>query len=555
MNPSGTILEAGDYVVELAFSRVCDPEVLRRALTAMGWSNVIFDETPSPSTGAVPAGAMFGPKGETPRPVMALGRIKPGVTYKPTSKGLAVAPVTRSLGRVTVPSSAPAPKALGRVAAPSPTAPKALGRVTAPGGAAPKALGRVGPRMTDAELADIRSDETKLAASVESAIARKSPAAPGLIKMLAALRASNAAKGIPAPGASKGPLTCENIDTLDQAAWDAMTPADREFYKQCLAAKLGGGSSEDAKAAAYEASCRATGTCAALLPGQRYPGGPIASPGGGGGGPSPGGGGGGPSPGGGGGGGGGGPQEPPPEPMPEPDAAAPAATPPAPTEEAAPATPASAETTSVEDPIQVLIRALKAFEPGAPPTEPLPNETPDIKTLRLQNLWRRWSEWGSPFSTSPGGGAIDDLAMSKVQVSGEGDSDPTRIRFIGHLDARIRLENPPGMQWVFVKPIHLGYDEPIRINVEPHQLNPGAFYEFRVLVRDKTAPTRHEVKRRLGAMGFAPMKLHLLKRNIRLPNRPSSLSMWYGIGQWLHPSTVVTVEDPFYFEQVKEIAP
>ena len=40
--------------------------------------------------------------------------------------------------------------------------------------------------------------------------------------------------------------------------------------------------------------------------------------------------------------------------------------------------------------------------------------------------------------------------MSKVQISGEGDSDPTRIRFIGHLDARIRIENPPGMQWVFV---------------------------------------------------------------------------------------------------------
>jgi len=520
MNPSGTILEAGDYVVELAFSRVCDPEVLRRALTAMGWSNVIFDEVPSPSTGAVPAGAMFGPKGETPRPVMALGRVKPGVTYKPTSKGLAISPVTRSLGRVTVPSSAPAPKALGRVAAPGATAPKALGRVTAPGGAAPKALGRVGPRMTDAELADIRSDETKLAASVESAIARKSPAAPGLIKMLAALRASNAAKGIPAPGTAKGPLTCENIDTLDQAAWDAMTPADREFYKQCLTAKSGTPS-------------------------------PNPSDGGGGGG----GGGGGPSPGGGGGGGGGGgaPQEPAPEPMPEPEAAAPAPTSaetaetsaPVPTETAAP---------SAEDPLQVLVRSLQAFTPGAPPTEPLPGETPDLKTLRLQNLWRRWSEWGSPFSTGPGGG-IDELAMSKVQISGEGDSDPTRLRFIGHLDTRIRLVDPPGMQWVFVKPIHLGYDDDIRLRVEPHRLNPGAFYEFRVLVRDKTAPNRSEVKRRLGAMGFAPMKLHLLKRNIHLPNRPSSLSMWYGMGQWLHPSTVVTVEDPFYFEQVKEIAP
>jgi len=489
MNPSGTILEAGDYVVELAFSRVCDPEVLRRALTAMGWSNVIFDETPSPSTGAAGAtgAASFGPliAPGTPRtiaPPKHLGRVRP---------------------RVTVPS---------------PTAHKgrALGRVTAPGGAAPKALGRVGPRMDPAELDAIRNDETKLAAAVASAIARNSPAAPGLQRKLAALRAANAAKGITAPGTAKGPLTCENIDTLDQAAWDAMTPADRDFYKQCLAAKGSGGGS--------------------------FPGGGGPSPGGGGGG-------GGPSPGGGGGGGGGGAQEPSPEPMPEPEA--PASTEaPAPTTEA----PAATETTSTEDPLQVLVRSLQAFTPGAPPTEPLPGETPDLKTLRLQNLWRRWSEWGSPFSTGPGGG-IDELAMSKVQISGEGDSDPTRLRFIGHLDTRIRLVDPPGMQWVFVKPIHLGYDDDIRLRVEPHRLNPGAFYEFRVLVRDKTAPNRSEVKRRLGAMGFAPMKLHLLKRNIHLPNRPSSLSMWYGMGQWLHPSTVVTVEDPFYFEQVKEIAP
>jgi hypothetical protein len=83
---------------------------------------------------------------------------------------------------------APGAMALGRVKAP----PKALGRVTGPGIV----------RATPEELASIRSDETKLAASVASAIARNSPAAPALQRMLAALQASNRAKGIPAPGTS-----------------------------------------------------------------------------------------------------------------------------------------------------------------------------------------------------------------------------------------------------------------------------------------------------------------------------------------------------------------
>jgi hypothetical protein len=148
------------------------------------------------------------------------------------------------------------------------------------------------------------------------------------------------------------------------------------------------------------------------------------------------------------------------------------------------------------------------------------------------------------------------VAMSNVQISGAGEGEHgTRLRFIGRLHHPIRLINPPGMRWLMVKRLGIHYDEDIHIHVEPHRLDPGRFYEFRFLSRDKSAPTREIVKQRLGAMGFAPMKLSLLKRNIRLPNRPSSLSMWYGMGQWLHPSTVVTVEDPFYFEQVNEATP
>lgn len=249
---------------------------------------------------------------------------------------------------------------------------------------------------------------------------------------------------------------------------------------------------------------------------------------------------------------------------PSPDDASTSATGPS----AGPLSPATPETTPDAsfsdlppgDPLAVLVSALQQLTPGsAPPTQPLPNETETIRSLRVANLWRRWKEWGSPFSTAPGA-SIDASVMASVRVAGdagdaEADEDRTRLRFVGRLAQPIRLVNPSGMRWMMAKRLHIRYDDDIRINVQPHPLDPGRFYEFRILSRDKSAPTREHVKSRLGAMGFAPMKLSLLKRNIRLPNRPSSLSMWYGMGQWLHPSTVVTVEDPFYFEQVQEATP
>jgi hypothetical protein len=463
MNPDGTILEAGDYFVELAFTRVCEPDVLRRALEAMGWSNIVFDETPPPTTGAVPM------------KTTATSAVKVAARPATITRTVSSAPQVKAVATVTAPVTAPAPTVS------VPRAPLSL---------ASKTVSR------SAIVSQLAAQAAKDNFVVERMAPRAKP--PGQ----AAAPAAPSPPGGGAPSAGPKPgLSCENIDKLDQAAWDALTPADQNFYMSCVKSTMA-----------------------------EEQGGPGAMPGGGGGGgeaPSS-------------------PEEPSPEPEPEPMPE------PMPGQDAE--GPSLAQTTAA-DPMKVLVESLKALTPGqAPPSEPLPNETADIKNLRLQNLWRRWVEWGSPFATAPGG-SIDEAALAKTRIAGEDEEDPTRIRFIGRLQNRIRLVNPPGMWWVFVKPLDITFDDGVRLNVEPHALEPGGFYEFRLLVRDKTAPNRAEVKARLGAMGFAPMKLHLLKRNIRLPNRPSSLSMWYGMGQWLHPSTVVTVEDPFYFEQVKEVSP
>jgi hypothetical protein len=77
---------------------------------------------------------------------------------------------------------------------PKPSGALALGRVKAPTISLSPGI----QHLSMAEQDAIRADESRLSAMVASAIARKSPAAPGLQRQLAALQAANRAKGITA---------------------------------------------------------------------------------------------------------------------------------------------------------------------------------------------------------------------------------------------------------------------------------------------------------------------------------------------------------------------
>jgi hypothetical protein len=198
--------------------------------------------------------------------------------------------------------------------------------------------------------------------------------------------------------------------------------------------------------------------------------------------------------------------------------------------------------------------------PGTPPpTQQGVDESAEIRQMRLVNMWIRWVEWGSPFATGPQGD-VDREALAAARVAGVSLADVEKLggyrtRFVGRLERPIEPREPPGMRWVLARKLSIDPFAVLDWKLPPYKLKTRAFYEVRLLARDKSAPTKDAVKTLMGRMGFAPMKLSLMKRHVKLPKRPASLSVWVGIGQWLYPDSLVTVEDPFWFEQVKEIVP
>ncbi len=160
----------------------------------------------------------------------------------------------------------------------------------------------------------------------------------------------------------------------------------------------------------------------------------------------------------------------------------------------------------------------------------------------LHELWTKWKEWGSPFASGP-------------NVSGEGDDDPLRFRVLARLDRPIALDDRPGMRWLFVKALSIPFLSDLVFQAHPHALKQGALYEIRFLSRAKSNRTRDSVKQELTNMGWKPIKLSAIKRNMTLPRRPASLTLWYGMAVWNHADSVIVNDDPFFFETVKEIRP
>ena len=165
----------------------------------------------------------------------------------------------------------------------------------------------------------------------------------------------------------------------------------------------------------------------------------------------------------------------------------------------------------------------------------------------VQDRWRRWVEWGSPFATAP---------AYLVNVSGEEETAITRFRFVATLTRTFTPTNLTDMSWVFIRRLTLDPFADLKFQLTPFRLERGGLYEFRFFSRIKSNPTKDSVKETLALMGFSPMKLNLLKKNMRIPRRGNvSVCMWLGIGRWNAPNSVVTTEDPFFFENVKAVQP
>jgi hypothetical protein len=576
------VLEPGDYLVELSFSRACDKSVLAKALYAMGWQHVIFDDSSnSPAVGALPFGIKISTA--TAPAHVAMSSFRRG-RYGQAAPAAAPPPPAPHPAAPTLPGStrlssarAHAAYAKSRGAASSiPTFPDTaqgdydwyIYMTKGPGAPTSKpyldamatqfhnrvaarkakeaAAGSPWANITKAPTAAIKQAAQTFTKQRHGLGKQKFTGAPAPDTSSSTADGTNLPE-VPGSTPTDGSATPTDGSTATPTDGSASTPTDGSATTP--ATTPGAPTAASIAAAQQAAQLLAAQQAAQKAASQPPPPPPSPST------PS--------SPGGGGGGGGGGSMAPDtsaPEDgsQTEATAYAPAEETPPADDTAASAAPASLSPAAPQEPTPPSVEStLASLIPGQPaPTEALPNETDHIRQLRIQNLWRRWLEWGSPFATTPGGG-VDEQAIANVQISGEEDNT-TRIRFLGHLSHRIQLLSPPGMWWTFVKKIEgIDYNnDQIQQGIIPERsLHPGSFYEFKVYVREKGAPNRTAVQNKLREMGFSPMKLALLKKNIRLPNKPSSLAAWYGFGQWLYPHTLVTVIDPFFFEQVKEITP
>jgi hypothetical protein len=158
----------------------------------------------------------------------------------------------------------------------------------------------------------------------------------------------------------------------------------------------------------------------------------------------------------------------------------------------------------------------------------------------IPDLWTGWREWGG--------------------IADPHDDAAIRYRFVARLVAPLQTFDTPHVRWLFVHELPLAVHEAEGAAVERSpaigaELARGATYGFRFLTRMLSQPTRAAVCEALAVMGFRPHKVIMLKRNMRIPGLPNaSVARWYGIGRWECADSVLTGDDPLFFEEIASIA-
>lgn len=136
-------------------------------------------------------------------------------------------------------------------------------------------------------------------------------------------------------------------------------------------------------------------------------------------------------------------------------------------------------------------------------------------------------------------------------------ADPIWYRFIGNLIQPLRILNTDLVRWIYQHQLHSDFNpfEDKEHPFFPFNLDNGKIYDLQFLARMRAQPTRNAICETLAIMGFKPIKVMAIKRNMRLAGRPNtSITRWYAIGEWSAPDSFVSTEDPLYFENVKEIS-
>lgn len=146
---------------------------------------------------------------------------------------------------------------------------------------------------------------------------------------------------------------------------------------------------------------------------------------------------------------------------------------------------------------------------------------------------------------------------------------PSLYRFFGRLERAIAPQDGPELAWIYARRSAIdvfselsgslrspagGEENENEAQKELFELVTDGDYELRFLARRKAQPTRESTLTDLRKMGFEPEKFMLLKRDMRLPGKPgASNALWYARAKWTKPSSYVSMEDSFYFEDVKPV--
>ena len=128
-------------------------------------------------------------------------------------------------------------------------------------------------------------------------------------------------------------------------------------------------------------------------------------------------------------------------------------------------------------------------------------------------------------------------------------------RFLANVTKRLELHQERGaVRWLFAQALDADVTKDVRsfrFKLEAYDLEQGMLYEALFLSRERSQPTRLVVEENLNVMGFMIHALTCIQKDVRLADRPGvSAALWFGLLEWDAPASIVTEEDPFYFESL-----
>jgi hypothetical protein len=132
-------------------------------------------------------------------------------------------------------------------------------------------------------------------------------------------------------------------------------------------------------------------------------------------------------------------------------------------------------------------------------------------------------------------------------------------RFIGRLGREVLAVDTDRVRWLSVRPIGFDAFRPVedlsRMPLTAFSLEPERPYEMRIVSRVKAQPTRRQVEEALTSMGWSVARTMLVEPSLRPRGSTLTVAIWYGEGTWDRGASVVTPDDPFYFDALAALAP